>query len=359
MKRKKGQIIVLLALLMVVILGFVALGIDAGGAYTVKAKLSRATDAAALRMVNNFGDLTLTGTAATTEEEMRRDMVFRVFQANYQDFFNGTDPLWETSPAPGNATDSGGRTDTAYYSYPAGSSKEGLVEKFTINTKQAALGVLEVRVTAESGYRAFFAPALGALVGVSDDSFTIIRMTDTATSARYPTVNIVILDQSGSMLNNNGYSVMAGAVDEFAKAFSDSRDYLLVISFSSTYDIIWPAASTAVNGYVSPGLNYNQPSASDASKSEIYVAVDNMPYAGATNGAIGMREAFEQMDYFYEQLKLSNQVLAEKLRINYVFMTDGKFNRPATSAPRLRGRPCPMRRSSRRISRLSRSLCRR
>ena len=70
----RGQIIVLLAICLTVLLMFLALSIDVGFAYVTQAKLSRAVDAACLEAMKNLSQ----------GQAMARTLAQNTFNANYR-----------------------------------------------------------------------------------------------------------------------------------------------------------------------------------------------------------------------------------------------------------------------------------
>jgi len=220
--------------------------------------------------------------------------------------------------------------------FPAGHRRAGEIDEFIIkedsqasSSASAALKIMEVEISSKTSYPTYFARAFGPLVGAGD-RFNNVTMSEASKAAKYPTLNAVIIDQSGSMLLNGGAAVMADAVEAFAKAFDETSDPLIVISFSSTYDIIWPGINETTGRFINInacyGLNTYNGAGVAAGKTKIYDAVNAVAYGGATNAAIGLREAVYQVDNAIADFKIANPTLANKLKVNYIFMTDGKFN---------------------------------
>jgi Flp pilus assembly protein TadG len=72
-KEERGQILIILALVLPVLILFVGLAIDGGMAYITKAKLSKAVDAACLTGMKNLAQGQSTATSLATH----------IFNANY------------------------------------------------------------------------------------------------------------------------------------------------------------------------------------------------------------------------------------------------------------------------------------
>jgi Flp pilus assembly protein TadG len=164
MKNSKGQVLLMVAVAMIVILGIAALAIDLGMAYGVRTKLYAATDAAAI--------------AAARGVSVSQDTA----KAEAQDFFNAN--------------------------FPAG-LLGAKVESFSINPVQATDGSWSVTVTATASVPTYFAKLLG-------DQKTLIGATASTTIASVDMM--LVMDCSGSLGTPPGTpSDLKSAADNFVK----------------------------------------------------------------------------------------------------------------------------------------------
>jgi len=85
-KKSKGQVLVLVAVSLVVLLALTALAIDVGIAYTVKSKLNSAVDGAAIAA----GRGVKRGSSVSERKANGRDAALRFFAANFPANFMGS-----------------------------------------------------------------------------------------------------------------------------------------------------------------------------------------------------------------------------------------------------------------------------
>ncbi len=178
---ESGQILPMFAVFLIVMILFVALAIDLGYAYVSKANLSKAVDAAALKGMLSLGQ-GQAGAIAVAKS---------VFAANYQ---------------------SSGR-DTAIP-----------VPNVTFTTDPNT-GLLQINVNASTTVNTFFARIVPSL--------STLAVSDTAQTTRANVLMTLVLDRSGSMLNNGGAQALPIAVQYFLTYFSDTLDQVAVASFAS------------------------------------------------------------------------------------------------------------------------------
>jgi len=181
-KGERSQTLVMFVFFVLVLVIFVGLGIDLGFAYVTKSELTKSLDAAAL-----------TGARNVTSANMP-DMVRNIFALNYG--------------RPGR--DTGTVVPTATVVNEGGSRRLRVSAAATINTYFIRIlprwQTLTVRAEAEA--------------------------------IRSRLVMSVILDRSGSMLNNGGYSALPPAMDTFIGIFDDNLDKAALVTFSSTADTV-------------------------------------------------------------------------------------------------------------------------
>jgi Flp pilus assembly protein TadG len=330
--KKRGQMLVLFCLMVPVFFGTAGLSIDSGLTYRTAAMLSRGVDATALRLVNNYQQ-----TVA-----FRQGVAMNLMQKNVPEFMNGANVgTWSDSNGNtgsganyGSTGSQGGETmsitsnDTIPAGYQnAGKPMSSLNMKTRIDTDT---GVMTVTLTATVTHENFFMQLFGK-------KFRYFQFTNTATVNRYPAVNILILDNSGSMYTNGGSQgikgsgTTTGAAMLFINEFDETRDYLMIVTFSYRAQVLWPTAPTFKDSYNIPyfGPSRNFISGFTASDGTSVPGVESviqqkMTFDGATNGPEALRYAAENV-----QKWLDNNISGDAqslMRINYVFMTDGQFN---------------------------------
>ncbi len=207
-KNERGQVVVLLALSMTVVLLCLALAVDVGFAYVTKAKLSKAVDAACLTAMRNLAQGQATASTLATN----------AFNANY-----GTSSLDASPPSisVGFTTDGNGQT--------------------------------LVNINATATVRTFF---LGIL-----PQYKTWQVADSAQATRGKLVMSLVLDRSGSMSGNGGSTALPPAVTSFVNDFNNTTDEVAMVSFASTatvdvainYNFITPITNKvkamSFNGY--------------------------------------------------------------------------------------------------------------
>jgi Flp pilus assembly protein TadG len=178
-KSDRGQIMVIFALVLPILILFAGLAIDAGICYVTKAKLSTSVDAACLTGMKN---LTLGQTIAG---QLATDM----FQANF-----GPNP-----PVP------------------------------TVTFPFDAYGDQQVKVTATANVHTFFIRYLSQWASVPVSALAV--------STRGKLDMSIVLDRSGSMQTDGGGAALQAAVPIFVNDFDDTLDSVALISFSSNATI--------------------------------------------------------------------------------------------------------------------------
>jgi Flp pilus assembly protein TadG len=199
--RTRGQIIIMITLIIPALILFAGLAIDFGVAYTDKTALSRAVDAAALEGMRNLSQ------GNTIAQELATD----TFNVNVQ-------ALGTYAKAP----------------------------TFTFVENVDQYGNQTVTITGT----AYWQPLLLSLFLSSP-----VALTATATVGRAPLYMSLVLDQSYSMTENGGASALPSAVTDFGNQFDDSADHVAVVSFATIPTIgvamsSSPPFKTAVTNYV-------------------------------------------------------------------------------------------------------------
>ena len=200
-KRKRGQILVMFAIAIAVIILFAGLAIDFGVAYTDKTALSRAVDAAALEGMRNLSQ------GSTIARQLATD----TFNANVQ-------ALGTYAVAP----------------------------TFSFVQNVDLYGNQSVTITGT----VYWQPLFLRIVLPST-----VPITEILDRGRAPLYMSLVLDQSYSMTQNGGSRALPPAVTHFVNQFDDSADHVAVVSFATvaTRGVTMsssPPFKTAVTTYV-------------------------------------------------------------------------------------------------------------
>jgi Flp pilus assembly protein TadG len=170
-----GQVWVMFAFMLPVLLAFAGLSIDLGNAYVTKTTLSKAVDAAALAAMKNL------------------NLGSRQALASAQNAFNAN---YGPTPPPVNI----------------------------VYSKDASNNML-VTVSATTTVGTFF---LNVLSGSKT-----LGVSSSAQATRNPLVMSLVLDQSYSMTQNGGQQALPPAVNNFIAHFDDTQDYVADITFAT------------------------------------------------------------------------------------------------------------------------------
>jgi Flp pilus assembly protein TadG len=236
-KRCKGQVVVLTALTMIVLIGAVGLAIDSGLGYIVRAKLNAALDAAAIAAAR---DVVLGDTQAQQADNAQKAAT-KFFNANYPSsgFFNSTRTL-----------------------NPIGTLFEQ--GKVTIDVSATARSpVVLVRV-------------LNALS--PSPNFDLLSVASSAQVVRKDLDMSVVLDTTDSMVAVSG-QVKAAAKD-FLTHFSNTTDRVALIHFAHGAVVDEP--------FHSPARGFNRPL--------MNTLITNYTFTGFTNFADGFWHARNQLN---------------------------------------------------------------
>ena len=176
--RQRGQVVILMTVAMVVLLLFAGLAIDVASAYVVRARLSKAVDAACLTGMRNLA------LGQVTAGQLAQNS----FTANYGSFGDVAPPV--------------------------------LNIVFTHN----ATGQTQITITATAIMKTVF-------MGIFPAARTL-TIGNTAQALRGTLVMSLVLDRSDSMNLNGGATALKYAVPNFTVDFS-TTDYLAMVSFAS------------------------------------------------------------------------------------------------------------------------------
>ena len=187
LRDERGQITLLLAISLTILLLFMALAIDVGLAYVTKAKLSKAVDAACLTAMRNLAQ----------GQTKAGKLALNSFNANY--------------PASG---------------------LDAVSPSITVGFTTDAYGQTLVNVSATATTRTFFMRIL--------PQFQTFSVSDSAQATRGKLVMSLILDRSGSMNNNGGAAALPPAVTSFVNYFDNANDEVAMVTFASNATVDVP-----------------------------------------------------------------------------------------------------------------------
>jgi Flp pilus assembly protein TadG len=218
--RERGQVLVMFACFLVVLLLFVGMGIDLGFAYITQARLSKAVDAAALAAMNNYYQ----GTALAISIGQA------TFDANFAPNTNNLSPGYVIgTPTP------------------------------SITFSNAGPNVM-VNVTASATNKTFF-------IGMLPVGLTTLGISVGAQATRLPLIMTLVLDHSYSMcppsqcgsggIFTGGGEYLPSAVTSFISDFDSNVDQAAVISFGSTWTNDVPMTGQFVTP-ITTDMNYAQ-----------------------------------------------------------------------------------------------------
>ena len=263
----KGQVLVLLAVIITVLLGLAALALDIGRAYGVRAKLNAAVDAASYEATRVLGQ----GSDKNNEtlmKEKAQAVATAYFNANYPAGYLGATPA----------------TGTPSFSAVRGED-----------------GNWSVSISATATMPTFFAGVLGS-------KWQSLDISSSAGAERKTVDMVLVIDTSYSL--NAVFSPVAGtsnaSVKESAKAYVDwfnaNDDRVGLVAFSSATKTIVPISKNA-RGF---------------DKDKIKAEIDKLSSAGNTASEEGMREALAQLENVDADKRSGKRVI--------VFFSDGAPN---------------------------------
>ncbi len=190
-KNERGQVLIMLAVVMTGLMLCSALAIDIAFAYVTKARLQKAVDAACLTGMQNLAKSGQTGA---------QTIATNTFTANY----------------PATNLDSVAPTVNV---------------AFTTNAGQKAVGV-----SATATVRTIF---LGLLPGKKT-----FQVAATAQALRGYLAMTVVLDRSGSMSSDGGATALQSAAPAFINYFDNTSDQVSMVSFASNATTDFPIATS-------------------------------------------------------------------------------------------------------------------
>ncbi len=212
-RREHGQTLIMFVLMLVVMLGFVGLGVDLGFAYITKARLSKAVDSACLNGMRNFW-------RGTTQASL---IASNTFALNY-----GTSGRDVAPPS--------------------------LAISFVTSNNNTVLNV-----QASVVINTFF---IGVLPAIGGTSWKTLTVGESAQATRTKVIMSLALDRSGSMApapngTSHGGSYLPLAVTTFVNYFSDTIDEASMASFASTATLDIPMQQPFISAVSTAASNLN------------------------------------------------------------------------------------------------------
>jgi Flp pilus assembly protein TadG len=197
-RKDRGQVILLLAIYLTILLMFLGLTVDVGFAYVTRAKLSRAVDAACLEAMKNLAQ----------GQALARTLAQNTFNANYPNSGLDANP-----------------------------------PVLTVNFTTDAYGQTMVSVSATATMRTFFMRLV--------PKYATLTIRNSAEATRGKLVMTLVLDRSGSMKNNGGSTALPPAVTTFVTYFDNTNDEVAMVSYASN-----AAVNVAINyNFIAPITN--------------------------------------------------------------------------------------------------------
>jgi hypothetical protein len=324
------------------------LAIDSGLLFLAKARMARAVDGASLAAVGNFNNAG--GIANPTVDQITASVatIMRNFAvANYTDLGYSQSGAVSSGPIPSTATEqktayttTTGQTAYNYtYNYNDGTKdSNGQYRKFVqvVVTTGAGNQVTSATCSARCPVHTYFIGLLGSY-------FKDLKVSAQSVATRNPRLIMIVVDRSGSMLNQGGGAYgLPSAVVQFLDFFDTSSDYIGIVSFGSSArvemplttnfivagtNILFDAYQTNVvnskpNGI--PGADPEEFSTnSDYDQYYSYSGVRRLKFGGTTAADDGMRLGMEQL--------MNNTGFNDPDVVKYIVLfTDGAWNQSRT-----------------------------
>lgn len=248
-RKQKGVVLVTFAVSALVLILFFGLTVDVGFWYMSRAALSKGTDAAALMGVRSLGE----------GEDAARAAALNTFEMNY-----------------------------AASGLPARQAADPSV---TVTFNRDENNNLRVNVQSSARIRSYFLSVL--------PDWSVLNVKARAETSRAKLIMTIVLDRSGSMINNGGAAALPGAVGTFIDFFDDANDEVAMSSYAGHARLDVPI-----------GNNF---------KSDIDREVRAMRFGGWTFAHGGIDIGRDQID----SVELN---VNENVHRALVFFTDGQAN---------------------------------
>jgi Flp pilus assembly protein TadG len=192
--RRRGFVLILLALVLLVLVGMVGLAVDLGVAYFLKARLSQAADAASLAGARSLSR----GADITTQTASAQAVATNFFNANFPNGFWGS---------------------TTSLTLP-------------VVTENDTTKIRYVTVSATATIPLYFLRVFGV---------STLQIGTSAQAARRDANIMLILDRSGSM--SSAIAALTTDADWFVNQFAVGRDKVGLVTFGGTYTLIKPTTT--------------------------------------------------------------------------------------------------------------------
>lgn len=280
-RHKRGQIMVLFALLSTVLILFMGAGLDVGFFYREKNRLAKALDGAAIRLANQI-----------SMTELQRKETIRTVLSN-------NDSRW----------------NSISWSGSSGTTPSGLTVSYQIEMfgPEGSKDAVRVSINAVSKAPLFFLK----IAGIDE-----VKVAAGSTAERFPGIIALILDVSGSMRGGRWRNMVQGAKDFVTnESFDETRDRMAIFLFASRATPLYPQPDS--NGEVVAKKNFRADAIKELNK--LYDGINSRPiygFNGSTSASEGIRVAFNAI----EKSLPANPQDRKLFKISYVFLTDGQFN---------------------------------
>ena len=262
-KSSRGQILIIVAVSLIVLIGFVGLAIDSGRAYGVKAKLNAAVDAAAIAAARGLADGSNDSARIASAKQAAKDY----YRANFPTRYLGADLV-------------------------------PLTDADIVATHNQQDGSWTVAVTGAASMPVTFMGALG---------FSNVAVSATGQTIRPPWDVVLVLDTSGSLgpptSSADTLPKLKQAAISFLGTFNSGSDLVGVVSFASGGVVDVPIVKNGTRGFV---------------QSQVVNAINALSVTGSTAAAEGMRLALNDIN----GVPIASR---SKLR-SIVFFSDGAPN---------------------------------
>lgn len=266
-RRSKGQVLVLLALTMIMLLAVIALAIDIGRAYGVKAKLNAAVDAASYEAANALAE----GSGESGMKQKAQDVAQEFFAANYRLKFMGADP-----PVP------------------------------AVTAERDGMGKWTVRVAATAEMPTYFAKLLG---------FNKLDVTAVSETVRGTLDLVLVMDTSNSMMSQ--MTDVKNRAKDFISKFDQMDDRVGIVAFASgARPVVSLCGETEPEQNPGPNsMNCGRGFKRDA----LIVEIDTkLSPGGMTASAEGLKKGLDQLRALRQNLASGHRAI--------VFFSDGAPN---------------------------------
>jgi Flp pilus assembly protein TadG len=271
---ENGQVLVLVALLMVVVLGLAALALDIGRAYGVKARLNAAVDAASYEATKAMGQ--------GSDEALMKIKAAQVAEAYFSANYPATGYLGAIPGTPSITPE-----------------------------HDATTGLWKVSVAATANMPTF----LTGLPGLGWSSFDIGASSQ---SQRRSLDMVLVLDTSRSLTNAGVYGAVLANSQTYVNMFNEADDRLGLVAFSTGAAPVIPICRDTPTPSPQNPVAESISCRRGFSGATINSAIAGLPVNTDTNSEEGMKKALDQLNSLSPSSRSSLRVI--------VFFSDGAPN---------------------------------